>query len=828
MYLLRERQADRFFGIPDAYLVRLDLKTSTHCIPTVGLVLKIFLLVFLTPIISFNALAIEEVVVAGGGDYSVADEAGAPLASNSIIRVGSFAGLTDTQIGNLLTGNLATVRTNLNAYFATGQAAATNKLWGSTTVNTVFITSLATLSRASTANFEGFPVFVLVLNSTSITNATQAGIFCYLDSEDGQRVNFPGIESGQITALGFSSTNTVSGMRPFLGSLGDDKSYRLATLGAGFGITSTNTYSSLVDSEVSYRITANHGPTNFSATGLPAGLSVNPATGELSGSLTVAGVYSNIVLSAAGLAGTYTNSLRLTVTPPLPGTPLITSTTNAQTTTAGLDYSYLITADNAPTSYQASSLPLGLSYNATSGLISGTPTLPGTYSLVISASNAIGAGKNAKYTLTVLQPTLTYSNTPFQLGVFSSSAAPTAPVGYNPTGFRKPSSANWDQVPGLDLNTGTGAVTGTPTRAFAPVTLTVEATNALGVVGAGVITVSSATAKPVLNSTNRVDGLTFSPIAYNLTAAITNTAVAPGLFKLLRISNSTTTNWVTVTNNQVLPRFTNSGFNLEGVTFNATTGQLIGSPSQGGTFRAEFAADNSTAKSSEGYLESVFGGGEGTPLQVTFVIDVTPPVLPNLSDASIHLTITNGLGVVRDYASMAVGMKKEFQVINNLATFTTFSNIPSWMKFTSSYSGSGSFATLSGKATQAGTFTILKVAQNTNVAGFTQSTNRELVITVVGSLPSVATVGFQNPPPGQVGESYSEYITVSGASRDPADPCAFNATGLPPGLSFASAADSQMGKITGRPTRDGTFTVKFFIANARGYTTHTTTMTILP
>jgi hypothetical protein len=162
MDLLRKRQADRFFGIPDAYLVRLDLKTPTHCIPTVGLALRIFLAVFLTPIISFNALAIERVDVAGGGDYSVADQAGGPLASNSIIRVGSFAGLTDTQIGNLLTGNLATVRTNLNAYFATGQAAATNKLWGSTTVNTVFITSLATLSRASTANFEGFPVFVLV------------------------------------------------------------------------------------------------------------------------------------------------------------------------------------------------------------------------------------------------------------------------------------------------------------------------------------------------------------------------------------------------------------------------------------------------------------------------------------------------------------------------------------------------------------------------------------------------------------------------------------------------------------------------------------------
>ncbi|NBQ65897.1 MAG: hypothetical protein EBT95_10325, partial [Verrucomicrobia bacterium] len=248
-------------------------------------------------------------------------------------------------------------------------------------------------------------------------------------------------------------------------------------------------------------------------------------------------------------------------------------------------------SNNTPTGYQAAGLPLGLSLDNASGLISGTPSLPGAYSVVIGASNAIGPGKNSKFTISVLQPSLSYTNTSFLLGVSSNSPGPVPTAGYSPASYRKPAGGNWDQVPGLDLDTANGRVTGAPTRAFAPVTLTVESLDALGVLASGVITVSSATAKPVLTSTNRVDGLTFSPITYNLTAAATNTTVLPGIFKLLRISNSVTTNWIIATNTTVLP----------GVTLNESTGALSGSPSQGGTFLAEFAADNSTAKSSEGY-----------------------------------------------------------------------------------------------------------------------------------------------------------------------------------------------------------------------------------
>ena len=53
---------------------------------------------------------------------------------------------------------------------------------------------------------------------------------------------------------------------------------------------------------------------------------------------------------------------------------------------------YQITADNYPASFSATGLPDGLTLNSCTGLISGSPTLEGSFSVVMGATNEYGAG----------------------------------------------------------------------------------------------------------------------------------------------------------------------------------------------------------------------------------------------------------------------------------------------------------------------------------------------------------------------------------------------------------------------------------------------------
>ena len=78
-------------------------------------------------------------------------------------------------------------------------------------------------------------------------------------------------------------------------------------------ISSASTASGTVGQAFSYQITASNSPTSFAAASLPTGLSVNTATGLISGTPTTAGT-TNATLSATNATGTGNATLQISIT----------------------------------------------------------------------------------------------------------------------------------------------------------------------------------------------------------------------------------------------------------------------------------------------------------------------------------------------------------------------------------------------------------------------------------------------------------------------------------------------------------------------------------
>jgi hypothetical protein len=77
-------------------------------------------------------------------------------------------------------------------------------------------------------------------------------------------------------------------------------------------VSKAGTQSIWYDEPFSYTILASNSPNNYSATGLPDGLSLNTCTGVISGAPTAAGTYS-VILSAANNWGSVNDTMKLTV-----------------------------------------------------------------------------------------------------------------------------------------------------------------------------------------------------------------------------------------------------------------------------------------------------------------------------------------------------------------------------------------------------------------------------------------------------------------------------------------------------------------------------------
>ncbi|MBZ5583903.1 MAG: putative Ig domain-containing protein [Acidobacteriia bacterium] len=287
-----------------------------------------------------------------------------------------------------------------------------------------------------------------------------------------------GIASGASTWSFSLDTTTLSTGAHMLTARAFDKSGNEGTFSIRVNvrpsqpvITSPATASARVGAAFSYTITATGSPASFNAAGLPAGLTVNTATGNISGAPLAAGVFS-VALSATNSAGTGTSVLTLTVAP---ASPVITSPATA-TATVGTAFSYTITATNNPASFNAAGLPVGLTVNTATGAISGTPLAASVYSVTLSATNSGGTG------ISLL--TLTVAASPPARPVITSPATAAAMLGasffYTITATNSPNSFNAAGLPpGLTINTAAGTISGAPLAAGV-FSVTLSATNSGG------------------------------------------------------------------------------------------------------------------------------------------------------------------------------------------------------------------------------------------------------------------------------------------------------------------------------------------------------------
>jgi|GEM_PF-646922 len=641
------------------------------------------------------------------------------------------------------------------------------------------------------------------------------------------------VDSHKGGTIEVSSASTVNLDRAFIEAVGDYSQLKASAAGGHINVRSYSGNVSWVLGNGDVR------PVGTGASGV-SGQGTIALTA--CGTVTTSGTTFPTVGPAAGVFPTITTGACSPVAPSLPaGEPALPVCCNVITVInpvvssgpAGSPFSQTFTQTGAigtaTFSIATGTLPSGLSL-ASNGVLSGTPTVTGSYPITVMVTDSQGCtGVGPTYPLQITCPTITVTNPAVNTGTagvaFSQTFTQSGGVGT--TTF----SLGGGTLPaGLTL-ASSGVLSGTPTQTGSyPITVT--ATDSNGCTGTG----------PTYTLTINCQTIT-----------VTNPAVSSGTAGTAFSQTFTQSGGIGTTNFSLA-----TGTLPAGLTLSAA-GVLSGTPTQTGSFPITVKATDSNGCSGTGPTytlviacqtitvtnPAVNSGTVGTAFSQTFTQSggigattfSTASALPaglTLSSAGvlsgtptqtgsfpITVTATDSNGCTGNGATYTLTIACQTISVTNPAVSTGTTGTAFSQTFAQSGAiGSATFSlasgtlpagltlstagVLSGTPTQTGSFLITVKVTDANGCTGTGPT-----YTLVISCPTI-TVTSPAANSGTVGSPFNVTFTQSGASGT----ATFTTSStLPAGLTLSAA-----GVLSGTPTQSGTFPIVVTVTDSNGCT----------